>query len=269
VWLIRDGLVPLSWFFECHPKPPSDGFKTKLLILEDLAGYVPSGWRKHFGTYRLVSRKTTKTKGPRRLFLTSLVNESYCSLESLKTQFEKVHRWLGPRKHSSDILAFLPIHNEPSSSFASQFIANVCGEMPGHIQCMDWQKFNNSDSLVGYSLVELNDHLICGDSYLSHAVLSRGATLLDPTRHVGALTDIESGAVYTELSPYHGMLIKRSIGKTSFLETALKERNEMSHYYQGYNRAMWSHANLKYPWPQWLMDWGSEQKSPHKARERS
>ncbi len=261
IWLIRDGLVPLSWFFEMHPKPPV-GLKTRLFIAEKLSGYVPTAWRKLFGTYRLVSRTPSKRiRGAKKLFLASVVLESYCSRESLRQKCQEVRRLLGPKIASEPHLGFFPIHQELPSAFPSQFIIDICQTIPGTIQAIDWPKFNQSDSLQGYSLFEFNDDLICADSYLSHAVLTRGATLLNSEFHLDSINKIEKGCSYTELSPYHGMIVRPQISKDSHLEIALQQRNEMSSYYQGYNRAMRSKANLKYPWPTWLMEWGARQKN--------
>src|SRR5581483_8710087 len=50
VWLARDGLVPLTWFFSRFPEPC--GFKGTIHVHEDFAPIIPKAWAKRVGTYR-------------------------------------------------------------------------------------------------------------------------------------------------------------------------------------------------------------------------
>jgi len=108
-FLIRDGLIPLLWFWRKWPEPRE--FQGKILIGEQFAPYVPPAWRERVLFYRLTagprapSLKSTRApkSAKRRILLVGLVMPGYCSLESLKKKLAPL------KKTRAEVVAFLPV----------------------------------------------------------------------------------------------------------------------------------------------------------------
>lgn len=260
-WMIRDGLIPLLWFFELHPEPKLKNFSSKLLVSEDLAPFIPAPWRNYFGTYQKVSRHSADVSGAdRRLLIAGVVSENFCSLDFLESDLKKIREWVETRKTSkrqqTEALVFLPTQGDISSAFVSQYIVNVCQAIGGDMRCLSWQKFSTLDGLENCDFLELNDGQICKDSFLEEFALSSGALPIG-RQHLPVAAEMGSGTRYVELSPHHGLVVKAEVSEKSELSEALNAGNERSPIYQKYHRALRSKAHGRFPWPQWLSAWES------------
>lgn len=252
IWMARDGLVPLLWFFKVHPTPGK--FQQKILVQEDLAAFIPDDWRDHMGTYRMV----TTIKGPlpkvRKFLITGLLMDTYISLDALEAQLKSAQALVGmDTLAKSEILAFLPpridgFGNEHKHEYHSECIFRIARYLGTHIHSIPWRKLDSMDQLDGYEVIEFNEKLLCSDSYLTQMALFRGARLLGQEAAVAG--DDEQ---LVSLSPYHGVMIKQVMKGKCMLQNP--NENEAAHYLEVFAQAMRSEANKRFPWPNWFAEW--------------
>lgn len=254
VWLIRDGLIPLLWFFKTNPEP--NEFKSKILVREDLTPYVPTAWRKQAGSYRMTSHPGFKPKKTENVLIAGIAMESYCSVRAAK---KIADNYLAKSKPSSKtkFTAFLPFRNDPLVSdrqheFHGEFLQALMKRFGTDIKFANWTQLESMDSLNGYELLDLNEGLVCSDNYILHSAMSRGATLFDtaakPSRD----------EKFVELSQYHGVYVKTSVSGQYALGPEMAGYDEAAPYLARVREAMRSTANLNFPWPAWFNEIAKE-----------
>jgi hypothetical protein len=247
-WFVRDGLIPLLWFFKTHPNP--GGFQGRLWVAEEFAKWVPLAWRSVTGSYRIECPVTTAPSRARCLLLTGLSMESFCSLEFLEQSLAELSRMIPPKElKKREILAFTPARTDNFGSqhhhnYTGEYIQSICKALGTQIRFLNWQSLLETlDSGKTCDLYELNEKLLCADSYFVHAALSRGARLLRAKSPRST-----AGTSFIELSPHHGVRLKKRIQ-----EPSLWNSKDSSRFFAN---VMLKEANQAFPWPNWFMDWG-------------
>lgn len=243
VWLARDGLVPLLWFFKMNPDPGP--FMQQLLVHESLGAYVPPAWRSVTGTYRIVNSPERQKREVTSLLVTSLVSEAFCSLKGLRDEMQSLKS-----RFPADALARLKKYcylpwgfNANRPEYQSEFTIELCRELGAHdLEPLTYARIDSTNSFAGTELVELNENLLCADNYLAHLVLQRGGQL----RTAAALGE----GCFVSLSPYHGYELQEQILAPYALET-----DERPVYYSRFDEIMQSAANTNFPWPTWVKRW--------------
>jgi hypothetical protein len=245
LWLLRDGLVPLRWFFKLHPSPPRLRPNQRILVDESLADFVPEAWRDCTGSYRLASTRPILTRGP--VLLAGLAKDSYIPHKSLERRLNSLS--IARRKQKGH-LAYLPARFSETSGaetevFHGRFYGLLHAKIPA-IEFCNWPQLIARESFAGLTLLDLNQKLLIADSYLSHLPLSRGASPLESER-------AGKGERYVPLSLSHGMIVNSS------LAPALKRRKHDSDFIrfteERLTELMNSTANLEYPWESLLKLW--------------
>lgn len=254
LWLIRDGLIPLLWFFKTNPEPKE--FKSRILVREDLAPFVPTAWRKQTGSYRLASHPELKPKKTENVLIVGIAMESYCSVRAAE---KIVDSYRAKRKPTAKtrFTAFLPFRNDPLVSdrqheFHGEFLQALMKRLGTNIKFANWTQLESMDSLSGYEVLELNEGLICSDSYILHSTMSRGATLFDFSAKPS------KDEKFVELSQRHGVYVKSTIGGRYALDEQMAGYAEAAPYLQRVREAMRSTANMNFPWPTWFSEIAKE-----------
>ena len=255
-WLVRDGLVPLLWFFRKFPAPR--GLRSRLLVRRELAPLVPSAWRGSIGTYRMVGASPKLAAAePRGLLIVGLVMPSYCSLERGRAELRSVVARVGAAQLAElPIRAFLPGRFEGfglrhDDDFYARFMIMVCQELGTRIEPIPYPELLSIGSLAGYEVVELNDLGLLADSTLLRVALTRGATLILDQAVATAAKDIP-------IHPHAAYRVEWSLSsapnegvtpaETEFLTRA-------SEALEHYAELVCGDAAQRYPWPAWFGAW--------------
>ncbi|HEX4922772.1 MAG TPA: hypothetical protein VFV50_01755, partial [Bdellovibrionales bacterium] len=178
LWLARDGLVPLLWFFKMNPEPGL--FQQQLLVHESLQSFVPPAWREVTGTYKVVNNPAQPARPATSLLVTSLVSEAYCSAKVLRAELDALKARYGEAGLKNlKKYCFLPwsFHgNKPE--FQTEFIIEICRALGAEdLQPLSYARLDAMASFDGTEIVDLNENLLCADNYLVHTLLQRGAQL--------------------------------------------------------------------------------------------
>lgn len=255
VWLVRDGWVPLLWFFRNYPKP--ENLKTKIFVHEDLLSVVPSAWAKHFGSYRLVSHFMPGIKPktePLRFIFTGLVTDSICSIDFLKDNLQRLKKQFGSALDKAEKTFCFFVRQdgyfaEDQSPFQVQFLATMAREIGENFYSISLEELKALSNLNGIYFCDFNERRIIADSYLQHLCASKGALMLRDGQ-IAQMNKLNKNERYVPLSPYHGMIIRDNI-----VSQAGKFTAEID---QEIERVMMSGSNQRYPWPRWLVEWSRE-----------
>lgn len=258
-WLIRDGLVPLLWFFKTHPKPKN--LKSKIYVDEQFGAFVPEAWRSHCGTYKFKS--LAKGNGSRKLLLVGIMSEAYFNLNDLDTFLDKITAETTKEElYSLQKFAMLPVKGygfraELDHNYHVDYMAKVCDHFGCNIKGLTIDQFRSMESFHGYEVVSLNSKFLISDSWLFHFPLSRGAKVFGQR----TVTETEHKEL-TPFSPYHGVLLTEEIAEDSIESSLKKSLNLTTEYHELFTKAMNSETNLRMPWPRWFTDWAKAHQPP-------
>jgi hypothetical protein len=225
-WLIRDGIIPLHYFFEAHPKP--EGLQCKIFIEESLGWIVPQSWLGNTGTYRVVSRGPSSQV--KKCILCGLLAETYHSVSDLSAQLELLD---ATRLKKLERYIYLPLMRSPDENFVARYLRALHSKLGPDVTSLDWFAFGFATSYAGYEFIELANRKYCADSYFAHVLLGKGAYL-----NVDAEAN---GAQYVALSPHHGYLIHEEV----------EEKPEWSDLRQRHSLSVGADKS-PYPWSDWF-----------------
>lgn len=254
-WIIRDGVVPLLWFFKTFPRPGK--LKSKIYLNSSLLKFVPTAWQPFVGSYRTVSTQpfNSNKSAPNKLIVCATIGENHCSLKGLETRLEKwvsSHPEIDIQKMEKQI--FFPIRMSPSNTdaiYPIKFMIEFCRYFgPENNQVLTWPQVQMSHSWEGFYFLEINDHLICSDSSLKHDVLSKGGINFEQS---SADQTIDPKSEFISLSPYHGFEISDEAKFDKSISTSLKRSiKEHAEFNELYLKTIQSEANQNLPWPSWF-----------------
>ncbi|MFI5360466.1 MAG: hypothetical protein ACHQ49_00740 [Elusimicrobiota bacterium] len=218
LWLVRDGLVPILWFFRTFPRPGK--LKTRLLIHADFARAVPAAWLSRVGSYEIVSLAANRPAGGRgrRFIVAGPLGEWICSINALTSRLEKLRSEIGTSLlGSAEVTLYLPARLGAYQSAESDYYHAACvhrlletfGGRKSNVRFIDWTRLISADAIDG-DLVEFNDRLLCADNFLVHHILSKGGRLAGQE---GSSPANRRGEIFP-LSPYHGFLLNSSLRRS-------------------------------------------------------
>ncbi len=243
LWMLRDGTIPLSWFFESlGPQAPA---QSRLLVHEALGNLVPPPWRKRTKFYDVYAEKTYHSANPpKRLLLFGPVNSLITGLDDLDRILAEAKETLG-RANLEEVILYCPVrHSEHVSaeeeSFECQFYHRIFSVFGAKAKFRHWQSLEHG-SFPDTALVELNGGWLYQDSSVLHLLLSRGAGLLRaPAKRRGERIP---------LSPFHGMEIFDASTESGF--RAKENAGELLRFYSALHRKTNEPRN-RVPWPKWF-----------------
>lgn len=249
-WFVRDGLVPLLWFFKRYPKPPS--FKITLLIDEELISFAPPAWSGHVGTYRIYSEVQAQSNS--RTSVIGMSAETYVSATFTKhrlTEIVKKEEVAGIQ--TMDL--FMPVrswtHDEKEQVFHASVFREVFSIVPKQTRLMTRAELVGTFDIQKLRLYDLNEKLIVADNGLAGELLKKGAQWPD-SRQPKANED------YRKISPSHGFIINWT--RTSEAqENAVPSFQEVSRFHDQIGNVFSAQAFQAFPWPRWFADWAKLQ----------
>jgi hypothetical protein len=261
VWLVRDGLLPLLWFFRLHPNP--EGLNSKLLIEESLLPFVPSQWSRSVGSYKLVS--TAKRNGKRKLLFVGYLSEFFMPLD-------EIGLWLGQTfaNESAEELktmaktVFLPFRqwhfqSDNDHVYHLMFVRKLIELMGSDFEAINQKRLQQLESTHGFEIISANTNLLLSDNALVHQLLSKGGNLYGSYREQNS-TDCD----FIAFSPYHGIQVRMNPEVSSIGRAWRRSLAETEKYQESLSRALSSDAHTKLPWPQWFSDWARVEMKKHR-----
>lgn len=255
-WLVRDGLLPMVWFFKRFPNPGS--LTSKLLFHSALKNYIPKSWEKNVGFYEYVSTHPYKNgKARTKALFLSLCSENYVSQSQLPELFESIKAIPQMEElKQMEWFGFVPArsgHHDRETSHTVEFFNHLYSLSGGPIRSLSFSRFKAIEDFTSFCIVDGNAFLMMADSAPIHYALSRGAYLLSPTSpHFKADT-------YVPLSPCHGLNVQTDVSLDSSIFNKInKSYQDLTDYHQKYLSALQSPAYTSLPWPRWFADWMHE-----------
>ena len=262
-FLVRDGLVPLVWFFMNNPTP--NGFNSTLRIHSDFECYIPEAWRPQVELYEFFSdtgagylgTQDGLTNEVRQLVLMGIVTPSFCSLSRLQADLKEILAFIGgPEKLDKvRIKAFLPVRDEGVTyhsgiGFFPNYLMKLYEGLKADIEFIEleglkWMYFD-----PGTWVHEFNEGHLFKDSFLRTLALSKGGRFI-PT----AGQDHSERAEYSQVIPVYPHVscgIRTKFTKEFFDYTKKTWVSENQELTTEFYRAMNSFVNTKYPWSQWI-----------------
>lgn len=237
-WLVRDGALPLHWFFKTHPRPGAR--PSRLFIHEDLQSLVPEAWHDHVGTYRLHQQSPSR-QATSLLAVGLSVKDSDDLANDVRGAFKDISR-----KKILDLqpYAFLPWTRldrpattpAPKTPRAATALLNKYFSKPVIAQA--WPQMTKQISYGRFALLEVHSRLIYADSFFTHLPLCRGASLLSAR----ALSRRER---YVALSPHHGMAVCETLERRS-------RKDENARWMRALTKAQ---SKLTFNWNELMSPW--------------
>jgi hypothetical protein len=266
-WLVRDGLIPLIWFFTKNPKPA--GFSAILRIHSDFEEYVPPDWRaqvqlfeplvNHPAGFQSASRSNPKKINE--IYLMGLVMPSVCSIPHLENDLALILKCVGGRKKLSEIKlkAILPQRYEPhdvfnGASFHSRFVGKLCRELGTDIEFIEFDSFNWMYPETGSWFHEFNSGYLYVDSAFSAIAIGKGLKTLPVLKG----TDQKSQRPFDEILPMYPHVscgIRKSFAKPFVDYLSGSWVSESQEKTKAFQNAISSSAHRAFPWPQWFSSW--------------
>ncbi len=240
--LLRDGAVPLAWFFGCSP-PAS----RKLFVHAGLGNLVPPAWKKHVRYYELYSEEVFQAaRPPKNLLLAGPVNPAILSLGELDVLLDRVTATLG-RAKPEKVLVYAPLRKDqrglaPEDSFELQFAQRMTSRF-ARVEFLSWTALARA-RLADTAFVDLNAGWIFADGTLAHHALQAGAGLL--AFRDGAPARDET---LVPLSRNHGMRVSAAPREGIFRSPRPDSRAQR--FYAALHRKLPGQANAA-PWPRWF-----------------
>ncbi len=175
-WLVRDGLIPLLWFFERFPKP--ERTTSALVIDSRWTAAIPPAWRSRCSQYELESRAQHR---PAKDWVSSgLVSPLFCGPRTLRARFAQVRAkaslrcWLAVRPDTIS-----PRHDLKSYQV---FFSEINDRFGTNVSIVPWTDLLGAISFDAVEILDLNEGLLCADDAMIHFFLAKGAQLPVPRR---------------------------------------------------------------------------------------
>jgi hypothetical protein len=248
IWLVRDGRVPLVWFFRRFPKPDPE-VQAKLMIDEDMLTCIPVAWRPHISTYRLVSNAPATKES--RVAILGLASESYCSLDYLEKKLKQISAIEKSERIKMDM--FLPVRtgsgDESDHVYHPDFFRRFFKVADHESRVFSYYQMVGTFDMQNLRLYDISDKMLLSDNAMVHELLKKGAQwpVTEPTRE---------NEEYVPLSAFHGYAINHNVDfvepdwDDKSLRTAAKFESDIA-------GALNSQAFKFMPWPKWFSEWVS------------
>lgn len=246
-WWVRDGAIPLLWFFDRFPEP--NGLSCKLVIDADLAQLVPKPWRRLVDCFRVVSTK--RSFGPSRVVIVGGISRIFTTIESVEHALKKIGQYES-MDSVRECLLFVPAQMlsrlEESHIHYAKIYQRLFQILPPQTVILNYDQLVTENAARQARVYSLNSKSIVADDGLLHLLLAQGAAMPH-------LAPVESLKV-NELSPFHGVQYSAldvdspaTRGPTFAEFCAFKQK--LSDKYQ-------VEAFGTLPWSNWFHEWAGQ-----------
>ncbi len=207
VWMLRDGLIPLSYFFQEASVDLMKG-KRKFIIHKDYWFLVPKEWQKNVIFYDITSNHVFDSNNlPKKIVITGVANETLADPEEFTEDIKELAAVFSKKDlEKIEISAYLPNkrtdlwgrwQDENIFKYAKVMFQNLKLD----IDFPEWEIIKMNMDFQNTLYFEINRGTLVKDSYLQHMMLSRGAGLLKKKNDLKGFTLIKKHP----LSLYHGV----------------------------------------------------------------
>lgn len=175
---LRDGLIPLSFFFREHSPEPG----IEYALSSDFWYVVPDHWRAHVLFFDINSTETYPEKTIERILIAGMQDSTFAELDEMHKLCEDIKKIVPADKRSSfKVSALLPFKKnnlwgkktELNSPAAIQELLSLFPQT----QFCEWRNLKDESDFKNTLYIELNKKYFIADSSLLHFALSRGAIL--------------------------------------------------------------------------------------------
>lgn len=203
MWSLRDGLIPLSFFFREHT-PEQDVFYA---LETDFWYTVPEQWKKNVLFYQVKAEKNYSADNPpERILLAGMQDSVFADESEFYECLAELKSSLGEGNLAkAKITAIFPykknnLWGKRSDDETFSMAQSVLRHTGLNVDFVEWNDLKNEGDLKNCLYFELNKKYFIADSYLKYFALSKGAGLLkkEPTL---PLKEINSH----RLSPHHSI----------------------------------------------------------------
>lgn len=193
IWTLRDGVVPVSFFFREHTPENTSG---TIAVHKDLWQVVPEEWRDRVMFYDIVSNQVFDSSNrPQKILFAGMGDSTFADEEEFKEELLLLKQKLGDDLSQIKISALFPARKnnlwgrkiDESGLDRAQAIINTLG---ADVEFIEWNDLKNENNLKGVLYYEINKGHFIKDSYLQYFALSRGAGLLKSVAEKLPLTEI-------------------------------------------------------------------------------
>ncbi len=183
-WLLRDGLIPLSFFFKEASLDLLAGSR-KFLVHKDFWFLVPPTWQKNVLFYD-VSAKKNYGKGsvPEKMVLMGIANDTMADPEEFVTSIKDLaSNFTAKEIEKIQIMAYFP--NKRSDLWGKwqdenifKYAKSIFENLKMDIHFPEWDVLKSTMDYQNTLYYEVNSGVIVKDTATQHMFLSRGAGLL-------------------------------------------------------------------------------------------
>lgn len=238
VWMLRDGAVPLSWFF-AQNEP--DLLQGQILVHADLKDLVPETWAGKVASYRHRSKSTGDIE---KLLVIGPISETVISLQELDEALEKLGESLGKKRIASmPVHLYCPIRGE-GESYPARYMQKIYSAFK-RVKVVDWYDIENTGSFKGFGFVELNAGWLFKDSFVQQHALSRGASLVHQP------PPLSKRVRHFSLSSFHGVDVEPFTPKARITKA---KADRLEKFFMHSARLM-GDSGTAGPWPKWHEKW--------------
>lgn len=185
IWLLRDGLIPLSFFFK-EASLDLQVTSRKFIIHKDFWFLVPEAWQKHVLFYEIKSKKTYgKGVVPEKMVLMGIANETMADSDEFVSLITELSENFTEKELAKmQITAYFP--NKRSDLWGKwqddnifKYAKVMFEKLKMDIQFPEWDILKSTMDYQNTLYFEVNSGAIVKDTATTHMFLSRGAGLLN------------------------------------------------------------------------------------------
>jgi hypothetical protein len=268
-YLVRDGILPLMWFFSQNPEPGN--FKGKIRVHSDFEELVPDAWREQTELFSLFAEKSAPqaknaapTKSIKQILLLGVIMPSVCSLPRLESDLANVIEFAGGKEELEKIKirAFLPFRMEAANMFSGHayynYFCSTLNRILGfNVEFIEYESLKWMYLEPGTWVHEFNEKYLYTDSYLSLLAMSKGGNFIPSVQGSSVVAEVSESPAYDmiyQIYPHVSCGVRRKFQKSfvNYLNADwVPETQERALLFY---KAMNSSANV-YPWPSWFAPW--------------
>lgn len=244
---IRDGLIPMLWFFNKNPEPAN--WQRKILIHHSLFRHVPMAWRDRTGVYEIGAQpRPEDIETMDELLLLGVASDNFCGLERMEQLLARIEERLAQLPAVTKLSGYIAIPPWVDHvGFQAEYFVTLARRLNRDIQFLNWYKFCGRRNLSKTFVVDLNEFVLCADNYLYQWALTHGAKSFFPLQ--------EGYQPGEELSLYHRYYFREDPGLTPPPPADESQARIMFKIFLPSNPYSSTVKTSPFPWPKGFESW--------------
>jgi hypothetical protein len=252
-WLVRDGLIPLSFFFK-EKLLNKEGLN--LTIHKDLFFIVPPEWRNNVTFYEIeADNKYDKIKLPKQIILFGMPNETLADPDEFEEDVSMLANTFGKKNiQNMKIIAYLP--NKRTDLWGRwqdenffKYGKSIFKNLKMDIEFPELQTIESMSDLKDSLYFEINRGHIIKDTFTQHFFLSKGAGMLKPEKNSFEKAFIKKDRI--RLSLHHSVQTYK-LKNSDFDKYDDPFSNELMPYYKKLLEKSMFPKHINQEWEKWF-----------------